>query len=222
MLMAIVAADDRLFAKVGGSLASPVAVYGLGYDANADGQFALDDNTQFDSDGFALSGSCRRRRRVSTRPTTMPRVGSPASGTTASRRRIPTTAATGPTFRSAWPAGCLPTARGTVGRSSPTFNFTSFAENPQPAPPPLRRRLRSQWHGDDSRLRRCGRLTFGSTSQLAADASGNGVVDAADYTIWRNNLGSGAGVCRRARLQRSRAVNDLARSGFCYVLCGNS
>ncbi|MEM8496300.1 MAG: PEP-CTERM sorting domain-containing protein, partial [Planctomycetota bacterium] len=32
--------------------------------------------------------------------------------------------------------------------------------------------------------------TFGSTLDLAADGNGNGVVDAADYTIWADNFGS--------------------------------
>jgi hypothetical protein len=33
------------------------------------------------------------------------------------------------------------------------------------------------------------RNSLGSTSQLAADGSQNGVVDAADYVVWRNNFG---------------------------------
>ncbi|MEM9914993.1 MAG: PEP-CTERM sorting domain-containing protein [Planctomycetota bacterium] len=35
---------------------------------------------------------------------------------------------------------------------------------------------------------------FGSTSTLAADGNGNGVVDAADYTIWADNFGTSAAV----------------------------
>jgi hypothetical protein len=34
---------------------------------------------------------------------------------------------------------------------------------------------------------------FGSTTQLAADGSANGRVDAADYVVWRKHLGAGAG-----------------------------
>lgn len=34
--------------------------------------------------------------------------------------------------------------------------------------------------------------TFGSTSALEADGNGNGKVDAADYTVWRDHLGSSA------------------------------
>ena len=32
--------------------------------------------------------------------------------------------------------------------------------------------------------------SFGSTADLAADGNGNGVIDAADYTIWKDNFGS--------------------------------
>ena len=42
--------------------------------------------------------------------------------------------------------------------------------------------------------------TFGSAVDLLADGNGNGIVDAADYTVWRNHLsstgpGSGAVAC---------------------------
>lgn len=33
------------------------------------------------------------------------------------------------------------------------------------------------------------RDTLGSTSDLAADGSGNGFIDASDYTVWKNNFG---------------------------------
>ncbi|MCA9188629.1 MAG: dockerin type I repeat-containing protein, partial [Planctomycetales bacterium] len=35
---------------------------------------------------------------------------------------------------------------------------------------------------------------FGSTTELAADGNGNGTIDAADYTIWKDNFGTGAAV----------------------------
>ncbi|MEZ6098270.1 MAG: dockerin type I domain-containing protein [Pirellulaceae bacterium] len=36
--------------------------------------------------------------------------------------------------------------------------------------------------------------SFGSTTALAADGNGDGTVDAADYTVWKDNCGIGAGV----------------------------
>ncbi|MCA9188186.1 MAG: PEP-CTERM sorting domain-containing protein [Pirellulaceae bacterium] len=41
--------------------------------------------------------------------------------------------------------------------------------------------------------------SFGSTTDLAADGNGNGTIDAADYTIWKDNFGSSlAGVATSA------------------------
>jgi peptidyl-prolyl cis-trans isomerase A (cyclophilin A) len=37
------------------------------------------------------------------------------------------------------------------------------------------------------------RNSFGSTTNAAADGNGNGIVDAADYVIWRNTLGQSGG-----------------------------
>lgn len=36
--------------------------------------------------------------------------------------------------------------------------------------------------------------TFGSTSNLAADGSGNGIVDSADYSLWRKSVSSSAAI----------------------------
>lgn len=55
MLTAILAADPRLFAKLGENGSLGAAVLGLGYDLNDDGQFELDDGTQFDVHGVAIS-----------------------------------------------------------------------------------------------------------------------------------------------------------------------
>jgi Dockerin type I domain/PEP-CTERM motif len=37
------------------------------------------------------------------------------------------------------------------------------------------------------------RQSFGSTMNLAADGNGDGVVDAADYVVWRKNVSPSAG-----------------------------
>lgn len=53
MLTAIVTADDRLYAKMGTISGFGFGVVGLGYDANNDSQFSLDDDTVFDQHGIS-------------------------------------------------------------------------------------------------------------------------------------------------------------------------
>ena len=33
-------------------------------------------------------------------------------------------------------------------------------------------------------------IAFGSTGDLASDGDGNGIVDAADFAVWRENVGN--------------------------------
>ena len=55
LLEAIITTDDRLFAKFNFPLGISSSLYGLGYDANDDGQFSLDDGTLFDTVGVAVT-----------------------------------------------------------------------------------------------------------------------------------------------------------------------
>jgi hypothetical protein len=191
MLKAVVAADDRLFAKIGGPIANPVAIYGLGYDASDDGQFSLDDFTAFDDDGFATSA--------------------PADGAVSADAADDYAegwftgfwhygqASNNPYAGGTWADAPLGMAGRTLSDGAwdswvftPTFNFASFAVNPVAAPSPFPA-------GD---FDRDGAVTaadydvwktaFGSTTDPAADASGDGVVDAADYTIWRDRINMGS------------------------------
>jgi hypothetical protein len=161
MLKAIVTEDERLFAKLGGSLANPIAVYGLGYDADNDGQFGVDDGTMFDEAGIALSGPADLA------------VATDADDYYAEgwftgfwHYGI---ASANPYEGSTW----LNTTNGMANREladgawdswtfSPTFDFSAFAENPQAAPAP--------------------------TGQLFGDYNENNTIDAADYTVWRDTL----------------------------------
>jgi dockerin type I repeat protein len=190
MLRAIVTADTRLFAKLGGPPSNPNAVYGIGYDADGDGQFALDDGTTFDDSGT-----------VFTSPADLATSADPddyyAEGwfTGFWHYGVETPAGTNPYDGSNWsdiPVGMA--SRTLVDGSwdswsfSPTFNFAAFAENPQPAAPPFS-------PGDFNRNGRVDaadyslwRSTFGSTSQLDADGNADGIVDAADYVVWRDHF----------------------------------
>jgi hypothetical protein len=192
MLSAIVAADPRLFAKLGGTRANPNAVYGLGYDADGDGQFGTDDGAQFDAQGFAFSG-----------PADLAQATDPddyyAEGWFTGFWHYGA-ASTNPYGSGSWldaPGGMaarmLTDGDWNSWTYTPTFDFASFAENPRAAPPPFvsgdfdRNGLvntadYSLWRG-----------TFGSMSNLAADGNANGIVDAADYVVWREYLTLGSG-----------------------------
>ena len=190
MLLAVVAADDRLFAKLG-MQGDQIRAYGLGYDANDDGQFALDNEglTQFDADGIAYGSA--------------PLIGTPALDD-------------GDYYTEGWefdfwhygvgvgnpfngghwlssPLGIVDRqlANGVwdgwafQDRDEPPFD--AFAENPIAAPWPYP-------PGDFNRDKVVDALDyalwkskFGSTSDPAIDGNRNGIVDAADYTIWRDN-----------------------------------
>jgi hypothetical protein len=56
MLRAVLAADSRLFAKISGPGPLGISVWGIGYDADDDGGFALSDGTEFDANGVAVTG----------------------------------------------------------------------------------------------------------------------------------------------------------------------
>jgi hypothetical protein len=183
MLTAIVAADPGLFAKLGTSSANR-AVYGLGYDANRNGEFGIDDDTVFDSQGFAF-----------TDPADLA-VATDSSDYYAEgwftgfwHYGI---AASNPYDGGSW----SDIASGMSGRTladgawdswtfSPSFNFASFAQNPVAAPSPFAPGDFNRDGSVDASDYGAWRATFGSTSEPAPDANRNGIVDASDYVIWR-------------------------------------
>jgi hypothetical protein len=188
MLTAIVAADPRLFAKLGGTPANPVAVYGLGYDADDDGVFGVDDGTQFDADGFAFSG-----------PADLAQATDPgdlyAEGWFTGFWHYGV-AANNPYDGGAWSDSDVGMASRNLADGSwdswvfsPTFNFASFATIPHAAPAPFEAGDFNRDGHVDATDYDAWRAAFGST-QPAADANHNGVVDAADYVVWRHHANS--------------------------------
>jgi hypothetical protein len=192
MLATVVKADDRLYAKFGGSAGAEDAIYGLGYDANNDGQFSLDDNTSFDSHGIAYTDPADGA--ITTNAADYYAEGwftgfwhygvassdpfdggqwNDSQGGMASRLLTD----------GAWDSWAI--------QASTHPPFTTYANNPQAAVSPD-----GDFNGDhhvDSTDFTLWRTTYGSTTQLGADGNHNGIVDAADYTIWRDHLnGSGA------------------------------
>jgi hypothetical protein len=187
MITAVIAADPRLFAKLGGSRSDPNSVYGIGYDASGDGDFAIDDGTVFDAEGFAF-----------TRPADL------AMATDAADYYAEGwftgfwhygVASANPYAGAGWSDIAVGMASRELSDGSwdswtfsPTFNFASFAENPVAASPPLSPGDFNHDGRVDASDYGLWRSDFGSTAALAADANGNGTVDAADYIIWRKEF----------------------------------
>jgi len=178
-LRGVLAADPRLFAKLGTSDPRGTAVYGLGYDASGDGRFALDDQTLFDADGIAASGPSDGAAAVD--PDDVYREGWLIAGF--------------------WHVGFAPandTWRSASGGISslvldhgawagltftPTFSLAAFPNQLAPAPPPA----------------------------LPGDFTGDGLVDAADYTVWRDQqLGIEAYLAWRQHYAVATAIGQLA------------
>ena len=145
MLTAVVAADDRLFAKLGNSSANPVRLYGLGYDSDDDGEFVPATNSNARSSTLRDSLTAVRFSsppRLPTREIATAKAGplEPDSGITQflpCRAPIRTMAATGPTRapesrRSRWSM-----AIGIVGHFNSPRRRRSLPM-PKTRPPPRR------------------------------------------------------------------------------------
>jgi len=206
MLRDVVTADDRLFAKFGGSIADPVSVYGIGYDANDDGAFALDDATTFDDAGTAITEPADAATSINS-------GDHYAEGWYLGFWHYGTATAN-PFDGGAW----ADAPQGMAGHNlanggwdswtySATFNFSAFAANPQAAPSPYSPGDYNQDGSinmmDFSRWKE----RFGS-NDASADGNGNGIVDAADYTIWRNNLGMGSSAASAGSLAQVPEPNS--------------
>ncbi|MEX2317170.1 MAG: hypothetical protein WD669_08460 [Pirellulales bacterium] len=185
MLTDILVADDRFFAKLGGTPANPTAVYGLGYDADNDRLFGLNDGTAFDAAGIAFTDPADLA--VATDP-----ADYYAEGWYTGFWHYGV-ALMNPYNGGAW----SDTPKGMAGRMltdgawdswtfSPTFNFAAFAANPQAAASPYP--LGDYDHSGvvDAGDYHHWKQRFGSTMDPSADGNHNGIVDAADYTVWRN------------------------------------
>jgi hypothetical protein len=192
MLAAILAADARLFAKLGGAPGSPAVVYGLGYDANDDGQFALDDGTAFDAGGIAITGPADLATSIDANDYY-------AEGwfTGFWHYGVPVIPESNPYDGGQW----RDISSGMAGRDlvdgawdswafTPTFDFAAFAENPQAAASPFAPGDFNRDRTVDDADYQLWKSAFGSTTAPDVDANGDGTVDAADYTVWRDNLGA--------------------------------
>ena len=196
MLLAIVAADTRLFAKLGNTSANPVRLYGLGYDSDNDGEFGAcrgDECTEFDEDGVAYSGEIFVAATASDTGD-LYREGW-ATGTGFWHYGVPATPGTNPYDGGAWSDSGIGMATRQLAdgdwdswafQLSTTPPFNSYAENPIAAASPFAPGDFNRDTAVDELDYALWKIKFGSTSDPDVDGNGNGVVDAADYTIWRN------------------------------------
>ncbi len=214
MLLAVVEADQRLFAKLGNTPANPVRVYGFGYDADNDGEFGACsdyDCTTFDESGLAYSGEIYVAA-TATDAGDLYREGW-AYGTGFWHYGNSATPGTNPFDGGAWADTQIGMASRTLVdgdwdswafQRSTIPPFDSYAEDPQAAAPPWTLPGDYDADGDvdpDDYAR--WRLAYG-TSDLAADGNDDGVVDAADYTVWRDHLGTATG---NSTITAERAVS---------------
>jgi hypothetical protein len=192
MVTAIVTADPRLYAKMGPVGGFGIAVIGAGYDANNDGQFAIDDDTFFDERGIASSGP--EDGAVSVDPGDWYAEGWFVTGFWQYG------VATGNPFDGgSWArSGSGISSRDVLNNTwhslafTPTFNFNAFAQNPIAAPVSGD----ADFDGDgnvDGRDFLAWQRGFGLTSGALpeqGDANGDGAVNAADLDFWSAQYGS--------------------------------
>jgi hypothetical protein len=195
MLRALIAADPRLFAKLDDNGPLGVAVRGLGYDANNDGAFALDDGTQFDAHGIAPSEPTDGAQAVD--DADLYREGwftgvwsyaiasaSPWNGESA--WTYSAVGATGrPLVDGAWDSWAF----------TPTFRSTAFAANGSPATPstPLESAdfdADGDIDGNDFLAWQRGLGLNGTALRADGDANDDGAVDALDLAVWTRQFGT--------------------------------
>lgn len=221
MLTALAAVDRRLFAKLNQPTGNSSLLYGLGYDASGDGQFALDDGTWFDADGIAVSSSADGAHSIDPEDyyaegwlTGLWHYGVNNSKLDSSN----------PYQDGAWissPAGMawrmLTDGSWDSWTFTQTFDFTAFAENPQAADEPVSSgdfNLDNDVDGTDFLAWQRG---FGSDSNAAlaqGDANGDGLVDGEDLNQWQMNFGSMANTTADAQTVPEPATVKL----FIFIL----
>lgn len=195
MLTEIVSADDRLFAKLDRQLPNPLLVFGLGLDANQNGEFAIDDGTQFDAQGIAISPPAEGAQATDS--------GDLYGEGWASKFWHYAIADGNPFVEGSWSSSQFGFATRPLVEGdwngwtfADPISFTAFPTDPHAAPP-------TQTSGDYNQDRRVSaadytiwRNTLGQPAtppESGADGNGNGIVDADDYQIWKQHFAPAGG-----------------------------
>jgi hypothetical protein len=162
-------------------------LYGVGYDANGNHEFGINDETVFDSLGFAF-----------TDPADL--AFATDSGDYYSEGWFTGfwhygIAENNPYNGGSWSDITSGMSGRTLGDGawdswtfSPTLNFASFAGNPVAAPSPFAPGDFNRDGNVNASDYGAWRATFGSTNEPAPDANRNGIVDVSDYVIWRKAI----------------------------------
>ena len=187
-LRAILADDKRLFAKLSVTSGAGTATYGFGYDINNKAN-----NNAFaldDETMFAPDGIATTES--SDGAQSVDSADAYQEGWLLSFWHLATAVGTEATAWSSSGQGISNTPLVPSGWSSlahtPAFSFTSYANDIVAAEVPL---LTGDFNHDgviDAADYTVWRDSLGSTTDLAADANGNQVIDAADYLLWKDSL----------------------------------
>jgi hypothetical protein len=184
MLMAILQADTRLYAKLGMDADYGNSLFGAGYDANNDGLFALEDETLFDEFGIALTSP------IYGTTSAVDPADLYAQGWFTPQYWLYGTSTGNPYDGGSWSwsgAGAgsrvLDNGDWDSWTYAPVNSITDFAENPQAAPAP-------------------------GSGGLPGDYNGNGMIDAADYIVWRDAMTLGLSTLPNRNSEISGLVGD--------------
>jgi hypothetical protein len=223
MLRAVLAADSRLFAKLSVPGDYGISVWGLGYDAAGDGQFALNDGTIFDADGVAITGIADQDPPVQpVDPLDWYREGW-FTGVWSYGK-----ADANPWTGSGWvQSKAGPTGRNLVDGAWDSWAFTSpivldsFAQNPMAAERP---RSAGDFDDDgdvdggDFLIWQRGLGLAGGASPSQGDANRDMTVDALDLVLWKQEFAGMANVRTAVAVVPEQAADEVIVMAICQLL----
>jgi len=213
MLRAMIAADPRLYAKLGSNGPLGTAVRGLGYDANDDGEFALDDDTMFDADGIAPSGPSDGVASID--PEDLYGEGwFTAVWNYATANANPWTG--GWTFSRVGPTGrALVDGAWDSWAFTPTFQSTAFAANAFASVAPADFNSDGQVDGADLLHWQQNIGAAANVTRSLGDATGDGQIDQADLAAWGAQFTAAAPVASPSAAAPSHSTPEPLSTTTC-------
>lgn len=173
LLSAVVHADERLFAKLNRSPETASLMYGLGYDADGDGLFALDSFEPFDAHGFARGFADDYSQAIGG-------IDLWAEGFA----DIGYWHYTNRSMDGSWVSSGSGFANRTLTDGDSDGWVYTFLDHPDGSPRDYE--LLDDWFPDTP--------TPAPPPRLPGDHNADGLIDAADYTVWRDTQGHAVAV----------------------------